>query len=180
MKRRVLLAAAVCLLGLQGCGGSGAGQAATTRSDGTAMSADDKEAAEFVRAQLAEHWAQGPDGWTTQYQKLNVFGQPLDGVPEVLYHQYREFAFKIDPDPVSESQRLNGADYRANVLFGSTPERFYRTVQTFEGPAGWSDWRDSLPTLGLAVERRSGRWLISESDLFNDLRPDASAVPTAN
>ena len=180
MKRRLLLAAvAVGFASLQGCGGADA-QIETTRSDGSKLSSDDREAADFVRAQLAEHWAQGPDGWTTQYQKLNVFGQPLEGVPDVLFHQYREFKFEIDPDPVSESQRLNGADYRANVLFSDTPERFYRTVQSFEGPVGWSPWRDSLPTLGLAVERRNGKWLISESDLFIDLRPDPSTVPGNN
>lgn len=182
MKPRVLLAAvAVGVTSLAGCGGGSAGaQVESTRSDGGKLSGDDREAADFVRAKLEEHWAKGPDGWTTQFQKVNVFGQPLEGTPDVLFHQYREFKFEIDPDPVSESQRLNGADYRANVLFSGTPERFFQTVATFDGPAGWSQWRDSLPTLGLAVERRNGKWLISESDLFNDLRPDPSKVPSGN
>jgi len=150
-----LLACAVTGI-LGACGdveGSGAGiRVIEKRADGSKLSKDDRAAADFVRAKLAEHWSEGPDGWTTELQQFNVFGQVMGGIPDLHFHQFRELRFTVVPEALSEAQRLNGVDYRGRVEFEPTAERWYREVQTYEGPRGWSDWRDGRPAFGeLAV-----------------------------
>jgi hypothetical protein len=172
-------------LGLSGCGDSGGGgggsvTVASTRADGKKMSADDRAAADFVRSKLEEHWTKNADGWTTQYQAMNVFGQVVEGVvPDILFRQYREFKYTVDPEELTESMKLNGTDYRASVPFEGTPERLYRPQATFDGPQGWSNWRDGFPTFALAVERRNGTWIVSSDSLFDGIKP-TEAVPAGN
>lgn len=146
------------------------------------MSGTDRDAAAFVRAKLDSHWVKSADGWTTQLQERNVAGEvvPDYGItPNPLYKQYRELTFTVEPEAVTEAQRLNGTDYRGRVSFRKTPLRFYRTEYDGEGPKGWSDWTNNVlynlvPTL--AVERRNGRWLIQNSDLFDGLKPNATSI----
>jgi hypothetical protein len=168
-----------CGAGLLACGSEEGGSVvvAKTRPDGSKLSKVDREAADFVRTRIEEHWAKGSEGWTTELQQRNVFGQTMPGIPEILYRQCREMEFMIDPEAVTEAQRLNGADYRAVVEFARTPERVYRTVQTWEGPEGWSSWEDGIPAYALAVERRNGEWLIEEDGIFQGLKPETDSVP---
>jgi len=175
----------VCLLAittcLSACGGSSNGvQVADKRADGESMTADDKAAAEFIRSKLAENWVKGADGWTTQYQQHNMLGQVMPGNPNLLYKQIRELSFAISPDTLTEAMKLNGTDYRAEAVFKDSPVRYYQLEGTYEGPAGWGNWKDgTLLFQRLAVERRKGAWLISDSDLFAGVRPQ-SQVPKAN
>jgi len=166
-------------LALGSCGGGGDGvQVAATRSDGTKLSADDRAAADFLRSKLESCWTKGPDGWTTELQLKNVFGQILPGTPDAHFHQYRELEFTLKPEEVTEAMRLNGTDYRATAVFKRTPERTYREVDTFEGSKGWSSWRDGTPAFGyLALERRKGEWLVADDPLFDGLKPEAGDVP---
>lgn len=177
-----------------GCGGGGNGggggnspaNATSGTSDSGAvdtgvepsqMSATDREAADFLRAKIDEHWVKGPDGWTTQLQRFNIGGEVIPGEPDTLYRQIRDIKFTIVPERITESQRLNRADYRAEVSFAKSPERTYRKVDNFEGAKGWTMWAQSQPSFGLAMERRNGKWLMTEDVMFDGLKPDASAVP---
>jgi hypothetical protein len=165
-------------LALGACGGGDGVQVLAQRADGEKLSADDRAALDFVRTKLESHWTKGPDGWTTELQQRNLFGQVLEGIPDVHFHQYREFKLSIRPEPVSEAMELNGTDYRAAILFERTPERTFREVDTFEGPRGWSAWSDGSPAFGsLAVERRSGQWLIQDDALFEGLKPESGGIP---
>ena len=181
--RHLMIASALfAAIALAGCsGGSSASASANVAAktpSGKALTADDRAAADFVLAKLQEHWLKGPDGWTSRFQLRNMFGEVLPGEPDVLFRQLRDIKFAIEPEAVSESQKLNGTDYRAGVSFEKTSERFYRTVETFEGPAGWSLWEDEFPSFMMAVERRNGKWLISDDDLFSGIRPEVADVPT--
>ena len=172
----------LCLLGIgsvTGCGdgdggdgGDGGVTVATKRADGSKLSADDRAAADFVRSKIEEHWTKNDDGWTTQYQAMNVFGQVVEGVvPDILFRQYRQFNYTVAPEELTESMKLNGTDYRASVPFETTPERLYRPEEMFDGPQGWSNWRDGFPTFALAVERRNGKWIVSADSLFDGVKP---------
>jgi hypothetical protein len=176
---RALALAAAALLALLGsaCGGDDDGMVARA-ADRSRLSGTDREAAGFVRSKLAEHWVAGDDGWTSEYQLKNLFGAVMPGEPDLKYHQYRKLEITVTPEALTESQKLNGADYRAVVNFEKTPERFFRRVDTFEGPRGWSAWRDGIPAVLVAVERRNGEWLISDTSLFDGLRPDPAAIPS--
>jgi hypothetical protein len=185
LSRRV---AFVCLFlglwALAGCGGANSDevQVSETRTDGEDLSADDEQAVDFIRAQLAEHWIKGPDGWTTELQQYNVLGELMpDRTPIVLYRQYRELSFSLTPDSLTEAQKLNGADYRGVAAFKDSPVRYFQTEATYEGPQGWGNWRDG-GTFGatLGVERRNGQWLVSDSDLFAGIKPNPADVPTGN
>jgi len=139
------------------------------------QSANDRAAAVLVRAKLDSHWVRHPDGWITQVQLRTLGGDVVDDeTPDPLYLQYRELTFKVKPEVLSEAQRLNGIDYRCRVSFENTPERVFHPLLP-EGwqvhPVGWAEWK--MGFLGsLAVERRNGRWGISDSPLFSGRKPD--------
>jgi hypothetical protein len=147
-------------------------------ADKSKLGGTDREAADFVRSKVAEHWVAGDEGWTSQFQLRNVFGAVMPGEPDTKYHQFRKLDITVTPETVTESQKLNGADYRAVVNFERTSERFYRLVETYEGPRGWSLWRDGTPAMLVAVERRNGQWLISDTSLFDGIKPDPAEIPS--
>jgi hypothetical protein len=144
-----------------------AGQLAA-RTDGSKLTVADREASDFVQSRINESWIKAPDGWTTQFQVRNGYGQVIPDAPQVLFTQYRELTFSIQPETVTATQRLNGADYRAVVEFKNSSVRYYRTVQ----PKGWSPWEDGTPAFFVVVERRNGKWLISNTDLFVGVKPN--------
>jgi hypothetical protein len=171
----------LAVMSLAACdSGTSAGVAVSEkRVDGKALSSDDEAAAEFVRATLAEHWLETPDGWTTQFQQYNVLGELMPDLrPNTLYKQIRVLSFTIASDTVTEAMKLNGTDYRVTANFKDSPTRLYRIEADFDGPQGWGNWQDSsMMFTRLAIERRNGTWIVSDSDLFEGIRPDPAAVP---
>jgi len=159
--------------------GGGAAEVAETRADGTELSADDRAAAEFVQSRLAEHWIKHGSGWTTEFQQRNMLGEVMPGIPDVQYKQYRNLKFTIAPEQLTEAMRLNGSDYRGVASFEQSPVRYYRNRETWEGPQGWSQWSDGdLFFHTIAVERRNGKWLIQDDDLFVGIKPDPAMIPS--
>jgi hypothetical protein len=133
----------------------------------------DLEARAFVQATLEEHWTQGPDGWTTQFQQRTITGQILPGLPDTPFRQLRKLEFTLTPESLNETQKLNGADYRAGVTFANTSERFFNRVKSWDGVQGWTQWGEAW--LGsIAVERRNGEWLKSADRLFDGIKPTQS------
>ena len=129
------------------------------------MSAADHAVTELVRAAIDSHWVKGPDGWTSQYPYMSL-----------LYRQFREIKFTIEPEAVSEAQRLNGTDYRGSIQFANTPYREYPPDDCELCQHVWSDWRDGNPGT-LRIERRGGEWRIeTDADLFKGLKPDTLQV----
>ena len=168
---------ACCILG--GCGGANgdAVQVAETRTDGAKLTSEDKEAAEFVRSQLAEHWVKSAEGWTTQFQNRNALNEIIAGTPTLLYKQYREMRFTMAPATLTDAMKLNGSDYRAEVGFKSSPVRYFRTEPAYDAPQGWSNWKDDYLE-NLAVERRNGKWIISDASYFEGVVP-TGPIPTS-
>ncbi len=169
---------------LSGCGGANGNgvEVSDKRTDGKSLSSDDEAAADFVSAKLAEHWVKGPDGWTTQFQQRNVMGQLMpDRQPNMLYQQVRQLSFTIAPDNVTEAMKLNGTDYRVSANFKKSPVRFYQLEADYQGPQGWSNWEDhwSMTSVQIVVERRNGKWLISDSNLFEGVKPDPASIPSS-
>lgn len=168
---------------LTACGGGGSSAdgvtVSKTTSDGKKLSADDKAAADAFLAKLQEHWVKAPDGWITEYQQYNMLGQVMPGqVPDLHFHQFREFKFTVTPEELTDAMKLNGTDYRGSVKFEGCPERYYREEQTWEGPKGWGQWKDGNPEwAGLAIERRKGQWITSDSDLFRGVKPNSATIP---
>jgi hypothetical protein len=169
------------VLSLSACGGGSSDgiHVSETRGDGKDLSSDDKAAADFVRSKLAQHWVEAPDGWTTQFQQYNMLGQVMpDQQPNTLYKQVRKLSFTIVPENLTEAMKLNGTDYRVTANFKDSPVRYFHLEASYDAPQGWGNWKDSsMMFTQLAVERRNGQWLVSDSDLFQGIRPDPSSVP---
>lgn len=163
-----------------GASGSEAGGGANVSESGgkdSGPSADDRAASDFVQRKIDEHWVKAADGWTTQLPKRNVFGETMEGVPEILFLQYREMKFAVRSFPVSEAQKLNGTTYRADISFRHTPARQYRAIENMDGPPGWSLWDEDSPAGSLAVELRNGKWLITDAEMFVGKKPDPASIP---
>lgn len=174
-----IMIAGGCDGGGSGATGSGTANVSETRGDGGKLTAEDRAAAEFVQAKVDAHWVKAADGWTTQLQRRNMFGEPMEGLPEILFEQYRDLKFSVRPMEVSESQRLNGATYRAEVSFASVPMRQYRAIESLGNPIGWLPWQEYSPASSFAVELRNGKWLMEDMEMFAGLKPDPSAIPAS-
>lgn len=148
---------------------------AASAAEAPAPSPLELEARAFLQSRIEEHWVQGPDGWTTQYQLRNYAGQVMPDLPDTLHRQLRTITFTLRPEPVSESQKLNGTDYRAGVQFEATSERKYHRVKSFDDVKGWSLWSEARIS-PIAVERRNGEWLTSRSELFDHRKPNPDDV----
>jgi hypothetical protein len=143
---------------------------------GQASAADERKATEFVQSQIDQHWIKVADGWTTKFQRKNAVGDVLPGEPALLYRQLRELEFTLEPHAVADDDD-DGVDYRAAVKFDKTNERFYRRIESDEGPKGWSAWQDAGLSSLITVERRNGRWILNAEDLVQGVRPNPSQVP---
>ena len=143
------------------------------RTDGRPLEASDRAAIDFLDARLGEHFMRGPDGWTTQFQQYNLVGEVMpDRTPELLFKQFRVLKYTVKPDYLTEAMKLNGVDYRAIATFKDSPARTFRTAAGWGEPQGWSQWQDStLAFTTIAIERRNGAWMTSDSDLFQGIRP---------
>ena len=108
-----------------------------------------------MRSKVEEHWAKAGDGRTTQFEQHNVFGQAMDGIPTVLYLQYRQLSSTIAPETLTEAMKFNRALYRGAAVFTDAPHRYFQTQANDEGPQGWGNWKDGgLSFKRLAPERR--------------------------
>jgi hypothetical protein len=154
-----------------------AGEMMAQRFDGGKMSADDTATTAFVQTKIDQHWAKNADGWVTQLHKRNAFGEEMEGVPEVLYLQYRDMKFSVNPVTLTESQRLNGTTYRAEITSEYVPARRFHTEKSMSAPPGWSRWDQEQPAEAIVVELRNGKWLMSDAELFAGAKPDVSKVP---
>lgn len=130
-----LLALLSCMTA--GCGGGDTGPSAAasnikvadTRADGTKMTDEDRTAANMLRNRIAEHWVKTADGWTTEFQNLDMYGDPAEGTPELLYRQLKNISFTMEPAAITDAQKQSGADYRAAARFDATAERSYRAAE---------------------------------------------------
>jgi hypothetical protein len=166
--------------GASGTGGSSnqSGTGGGASGAGVQLTGLDREAHDFMAAKIDQHWLKTADGWTTQYEKLNLAGEVMPGQPDALYWQLRNISFSVHPRTVSESQRLNGSDYRGEVSFASTSTRNFNLKDVGLGPVGWAPWEDYV--IGtIAIERRNGKWITSETDLFTWIKPKADELAAA-
>jgi hypothetical protein len=133
-------------------------------------------ASDFVRANVGSHWLKNANGWTTRLEMRTMTG---DVVPNVIagYLQYRDLTFTIEPEELSEAQRLDGVEYQGKVKFEQAPVRFFRAFESYNRPKGWSEWTENGFVPPFAVERKKGQWVIEDNVLLTGAKPDAAAVP---
>jgi hypothetical protein len=151
-----------------GCGGGGdpdSGGGSASRDSGSGNPDADKA----LMAKIGEHWLKTKDGWTTEY----TVQLPLNPPRRVL-RQYREFNYTLEPEQISESDRLNGIEWKAWADFGTTPMRWWHEEGDGEHPTGWSLWDQKAPSYRPLVYKRSGQWKVEENSLdsmFEGFKP---------
>ena len=164
---------------------------ASAFTSGSGTTTTDREAAKVVQAQIDQRWLKGPDGWTTQVRPAEraEAGWPSQREPLVLFEQYHDLKFSINPRLVSDTEHLNGVDYAALVEFENSPRRLFRRIPdefAFGGPRGWSPWEDgSLAFENVWIDRKNGEWRLGTGgglglnlgQLAESVKPDASSVP---
>lgn len=136
-------------------------------------SANDRLARQFVEREIDAHWSETDNGMTTRFQRKNALGDVIDGDPNLLYRQIRKLSFTLDAIAKPDGD----VQYAARINFGVTATREYRLEQSDNGPQGWSAWRDSAVGSFAVIEKRNGKWAISNTDLFEGVKANASKVP---
>ncbi len=159
-----LALALAMVLGSTGCGSS-----SSDSSDGSSsghLSSADRAAESAALAELQRHWLKGADGWTA----AEVGGSPY--APDHFLRQYRELIIAtVEPQELSESDKLNGFEWAGSVTFKKTVCREAGGQPTYvldgmangqqayveKQPGRWTQWVDITPG-PLRLQRDKGVW----------------------
>ena len=154
---------------------SGSGSASNQNAASNAIVGEgDGDAVKAVSEELAKHWLKTADGWSSEYPAKTYLATGQRAGPESFYRQLKQLKFGVDAEEISESDKLNGIQFRALCQFASTPKRIYGDPNAF-GPPRWSDWQSSDESL--RVEKRNGKWIFGSGDfLLSGTKPSESTV----
>jgi hypothetical protein len=149
------------VLGPMGCGHASSDSAADDSIPG--LTSADREAQSAALAELRRHWLKGPDGWTTAVVSSSPYA------PDHFLRQCRALTIKeMEPQDLSESDKLNGFEWvgRANFKSTSCREAGGQTTMVLDGMSNvvvskrsgqWSQRVDFTPG-PLRFAREKGRW----------------------
>ena len=135
----------------------------------------DGEAVAFLRQELEKRWLKTPDGWLSEYPAKTYIATGQRAGPESFYRQIKELKFDVEPDDLTESDKLNGIQFRGECRFSHAPKRIYGDPNAF-GPLRWSDWTPSNESV--RVQKRNGQWSASDGlgYLMSGTKPGEGAV----
>jgi hypothetical protein len=156
-----LIALALALsLGPTGCGHS---RSVGSNEEIPGLTSADRAAQAAAMEELQRHWRKGPDGWTTAI----VSGSPY--APDHFLRQCRALTLKkIEPQDLSESDKLNGFEWVGSANFQPTycREGGGQPGMVLDGMSNvvvnkqsgrWSQWVDFTPG-PLHFAQQKGRW----------------------
>jgi hypothetical protein len=170
MIRMVLLGWTVAfftLLGPAGCGKSSSSDSSTSGASTTSnLTGASKDAADAVMAEIKNHWVTGADGWITARTSGSAYA------PDHFIRELREITVvDVQPDDVSDADKLNGIDWSGSVTFKQSPCReagdpgmaleglSTPTVDRQKGQ--WCQWVDWQPD-PVRIQRTKGQWQIDQ------------------
>jgi hypothetical protein len=88
--------------------------------------------------------------------------------------QYKGASISVTPQRISETDRLNGYQYRGSILLSFRAQREYRGGR-------WTDWRKPMGSgMSNGIVKKSGRWDIKEVGGINSSNMDAVACAEVN
>jgi hypothetical protein len=158
---------------------SGAAANATSSNaaaDPTSISGEgDAEAVKAMNEELAKRWTKTQDGWVSEYPSKTYIATGERAGPESFYRQIKELKFQVQPDEISEADKLNGFQFQGTCQFNPSSVRTYNDPNAF-GPPRWSDWHTVQGTVH--IDKRKGQWLFSgiQGYLVNGTKPDAGTL----
>lgn len=171
MEKAALVSGCLLVFAIAGCkkpasddNSGDAAQAASVSQGGSQFTGVEREASDAAFAEIAKHSTKGPDGWTTALTQ----GSPYS--PDHFVRQYKQIEIgSIDADDLSDSDRLNGVQWRGHITFKPMPAREAGDPgMAFDGMAGvnrvkgrWSPWFDCSPTW-MQLAKVKGQWQFNE------------------
>jgi hypothetical protein len=151
------------ILGFTGCGHSSSDSSGGSDSGVPGHTRADREAQAAALAELQRHWLKRADGWIA----AEVSGSPY--APEHFLRQYRAFTVdEVQPDDLSEADKLNGIEWEGQMTFKPTTCReaggdggmVLDGMGSF-GPnrhrGGWTEWVDFTPG-PMRFQKMKGQW----------------------
>lgn len=158
----------VGLLLIAGCNKDSASDSHSSAQSGSASASKggneaipgtgDVDAVTAVRNELMKRWVQTPDGWVSEFPSQVTYLTQQRASAESYYRQRKSLEFEVQPQEVSDADKLNGLEYRGYVELKSTPMRLYNDPNSFK-PKQWSPWNQSEPagsTFG--IRKVKGQW----------------------
>ena len=136
-------------------GGGSAGASSGNGVDAIAGSGGDRDAVKAVSDELAKRWTKTSDGWISEFpSKVSLLTGQRSG-PESYYRQIKALKFDLETNDLSESDKLNGVQFRGHCQFDPAPVRLYNDPNAFGGPT-WSEWHPSNESA--VVVKKNGKW----------------------
>jgi hypothetical protein len=154
-------------IGSTGCGKSSSSDAGSSGGSASGnMTGTGKEAADVVMTEIKAHWVAGPEGWITARTTGSAYA------PDHYVRQLREITVvDVQPDQLSDSDKLNGVDWIGSVIFKQSSCREAGDPgMALEGISNhvvsrqrgqWSEWVDWQPD-PVRLQRIKGQWQIDK------------------
>jgi hypothetical protein len=154
-------------------GGSSGGSASSGPISGTG----DAGAVAAVKDEIAKRWLATPDGFVSEYPSHVMIATGKRADAESYYRQIKELKFEIETIEISESDKLNGVQFRGYCHLKSSPMRFYNDPNSFGGKK-WSEWKGSDEATAIAaIVKKNGKWdFPTDSFLVTGAKPSESTV----
>jgi hypothetical protein len=169
-----LAAALIVSFSLPGCGKSSSSNTSSSTSsagaDGGAapgaLTGTNKDAADAVMAEIKNHWVSAPDGWVTARTTGSAYA------PDHFLRELREITIAdVQPNDVTDSDKLNGIDWAGSVTFKPSPCREAgdpgMALDGLSNPSvdrvrgQWCQWVDWQPD-PVTIYRAKGQWQIDQ------------------
>jgi hypothetical protein len=158
-----------------GSSGSSGGSANAGDSSGISGTGD-SDAVAASRDELAKHWVSTPDGWISEFPSKVFLATGKRSGPESYYRQIKELKFEVESRDLSDSDKLNGAQFRGYCTILSAPMRLYNDPNSFGGKT-WSPWKQSdVATSAFYIEKVKGQWKFNGDSFAIGGTPPAPAT----
>jgi hypothetical protein len=134
----------------------------------------DKDAVQAVRDELNKHWLHTADGWFSEFPSKTYIVSGERAGPESFYRQFKQLNFTVEPNDLSDSDKLNGLQFYGTCQFNSPPVRLFNDPNEF-GQPHWSAWHPSIESL--SVQKKNGKWIVlSNGYLISGTIPAAGKI----
>jgi hypothetical protein len=150
------------------------GGSASKAGDEAISGMGDAEAVAVVRSEMMKRWVQTSDGWISEFPSQVSLMTGQRAGPESYYRELKSLDFEVQPQDVSDADKLNGLTYRGYVELKSSPMRFFNDPNSFS-PRQWSAWKQSEPAVSsFGVRKVKGQWAV-----YGDGYPIIGAKPAS-
>jgi len=181
-----ILLAVTITIAFSGCGKSDSSNSAATGGAGASpqVSGVDLDAQNAAMAQINKFWVKHSDGYIT----ARSTGSPA--APENYLREIRDLIVTgVQPDTLSDSDKMNGIEWSGQVSFKSTPVREAGDPGiVLEGLGNnnysrqhgqWSQWDDYQPD-PIRLQKTKGQWqVVGDTWLLRGTLPTAQDFSNA-